>query len=104
MEYKVGDTVWFYDAEVLQCTQGTIIGYGPDQLFEVQATTYTDDGKEHKEPMVVRAIGEIWPTMEGCISWVAHDFEEELRRNTVSWQEEQQEYKKLHDAKIQPEV
>ena len=99
MSYKPGDTVWFYDPDFEQCTQGEIIGYGVDQLLEVQATTYTDDGQEHKESMVVRAVGEIWPTMEECIEWVANDFEEELRRNTVSWYDEQQAYKELHDTK-----
>lgn len=99
MEYKVGDTVWFYDPEFGQCTQGTVIGYGSDQLFEVQATTYTDDGKEHKESMVVRAIGELWPTMEECITWVTCCFGEDLREQSISWYDEQQEYKKLHDAK-----
>ena len=99
MKYKPGDTVWFYDPDFEQCTQGIIIGYGVDQLLEVQATTYTDDGEEHKESMIVRAVGEIWPTMEECIDWVVHCFAEDLREKSISWYDEQQDYKKLHDTK-----
>lgn len=99
MPYKPGDTVWFYEPDFIQCTQGVIVAVGSDQLIEIQPTIYTDDGKKHKEFIVIRAVGEVWSTMDGCIEWVAHDFEEELRRNTVSWYDEQQDYKKLHDTK-----
>ena len=94
---EVGDHVWFYDANFLQCTEGVIIEESHDDLWVIQTTTYTPDGVEQKNTPVVRSIGEFWWTKEDCLNYIVQDFECELRRNTNSWESEQAEYKKKHD-------
>lgn len=94
---EVGDHVWFYEPNFLQCTEGVIIAESHDDLWEIQSTTYTPEGEEFKNTPVVRNIGEFFWTKEDCIEWVVREYEAEIVRNTNGWQSAQAENKKKHD-------
>ena len=99
---KTGDVVWIYEASVHQCSQGVIAGVTENgRLYIVAVPYYTKDGKSTMDQHY-RSADELFPTAESAIDGVVKQFFNELRRNTYSWQEEQEKRKAA--VKIQPEV
>lgn len=100
---KIGDVVWIYEASVHQCSQGVIAGVTENgRLYVVDVPYYTESGKSTMDQHL-RGANEIFPTAAAAIDGVVKQFFDELRRNTHSWQEDQ-EKRKAAANKIQPEV
>ena len=104
-KWTQGDIVWIYDEEFTQCYQAVIIGELREGEYSLSSVTYTNTGKAHQNPVEYRLESQIWGSVEEAARAVAEDFRDELLQNSISWYDEQQDWKKLHDEqKSQPEV
>lgn len=96
---KAGDVVWYYDPEFTMCREGTVESFGVQGTIFVRPVTYTDDGKKHLETCEARSEAELWYSLEAAAEAVSKDFERDLLQNSISWYDEQQEFKALGEAK-----
>ena len=95
---KIGDVVWIYEASVHQCSQGIIAGLPKnDRLYAVDVPYYAESGKLTMDQHL-RGANEIFPTAAAAIDSIVKQFFDELRRNTYSWQEDQEKRKAKHAA------
>ena len=95
---KSGDKVWYYDAEFCMVREAVVESFLTQGTIGIRPTTYTDDGKAHTETTEYRSEAELWYSLEGAAEAVSKDFERELLQNSISWYDEQQEFKALGEA------
>ena len=96
---KTGDVVWYYDPEFTMCREATVESFGVQGTIFVRPVTYTDDGKKHLETCEARSKAELWYTLEAAAEDVSKDFERELLQNSISWFDEQKEFKELGEIR-----